>query len=177
MMNLNDYMTFSQKSAKLIISLFLFFTLFSTDIFSQTEQGSDSNVQQEDSTTFVMQKSPLGAVLRSALLPGFGQYYNEAYWKIPVIWGTIYYFADIWVKNNDKYKYYKNLYNESGQTTEAYKTNRDFYRDQRDEFAIYIGLAYFLNLVDAYVDAQLFDFDVSENQHIPVYQLNMRIKL
>ena len=170
-------MTFSLKSVKLIISLLLFVTIFQTEILSQTEQGGESNVQQGDSTTFVMQKSPWGAVLRSAILPGFGQYYNESYWKIPVVWGSIYYFASIWVKNDNKYVDYKNLYNESGQSKDVYKTNRDFYRDQRDLFAIYIGLAYVLNLVDAYVDAHLFYFDVSENQHTATYQLNMRIKL
>ena len=49
------------------------------------------------------------------------------------------------------------------QNSDAYKRNRNFYRDQRDLVAIYMGLVYLLNLVDAYVDAALFDFNVSEN--------------
>ncbi len=28
-----------------------------------------------------------------------------------------------------------------------------------------LGLTYFLNLIDAYVDAHLFDFDISINQY------------
>ena len=40
---------------------------------------------------------------------------------------------------------------------------RNFYRDQRDLFTIYMGITYLLQLVDAYVDAHLFDFTVQEN--------------
>ena len=39
---------------------------------------------------------------------------------------------------------------------------RDFYHDQRDEFILYLGLTYILNIVDAYVGATLYDFDVSD---------------
>ncbi len=69
-----------------------------------------------------------------------------------------------WIDNNNKYIDYKNLYIQTGGNGSInYKLYRDFYRDQRDEFAIYIVLTYFLNLVDAYVDAHLFDFSVNEN--------------
>ena len=44
------------------------------------------------------------------------------------------------------------------------KTAREFYRDNRDVYLFYLVLAYFLNIVDAYVDAHLFDFDVSEDK-------------
>ena len=43
-----------------------------------------------------------------------------------------------------------------------YKNLREFYRDQRDQFYLYAGLVYLINIVDAYVDAHLFDFDVSD---------------
>ena len=32
-------------------------------------------------------KSALGAVLRSAVIPGWGQFYNESYLKVPVVVG------------------------------------------------------------------------------------------
>jgi hypothetical protein len=41
---------------------------------------------------------------------------------------------------------------------------------------IYIGLAYFLNLVDAYVDAQLFDFTVKENNMTREPWLNIKVR-
>jgi hypothetical protein len=112
-------------------------------------------------TGFVMQKSPWGAVLRSAVIPGLGQFYNESYWKIPVIWGVGALFISGWVYNNNLYKDYKDLFIETGNTT--YLDYRDFYRDQRDNFTIYLVLLYVLNLVDAYVDAHLYDFTVEED--------------
>lgn len=120
-----------------------------------TEESSPSD------TVFVMQKSPWGAVARSAILPGLGQFYNESYWKIPVIWGVGALFISGWVYNNNLYKDYKDLFIESGNNT--YLSYRDFYRDQRDNFTIYLALLYLLNLVDAYVDAHLYDFTVEED--------------
>lgn len=112
-------------------------------------------------TGFVMQKSPWGAVARSAIIPGLGQFYNESYWKIPVIWGVGALFISGWVYNNNLYKDYKDLFIETGNNT--YLSYRDFYRDQRDNFTIYLALLYILNLVDAYVDAHLYDFTVEED--------------
>jgi len=120
-----------------------------------TEESSPSD------TVFVMQKSPWGAVARSAILPGLGQFYNESYWKIPVIWGVSALFISGWVYNNNLYNDYKDLFIENGNNT--YLSYRDFYRDQRDNFTIYLVLLYMLNLVDAYVDAHLYDFTVEED--------------
>ncbi|MDP4220294.1 MAG: DUF5683 domain-containing protein, partial [Bacteroidota bacterium] len=39
---------------------------------------------------------------------------------------------------------------------------REFYRDDRDKFYIYAALVYIANLLDAYISAHLFDFDVSD---------------
>lgn len=156
-----------------ILILLIFVTL---SVYSQTEQDTTRNVQTNDSL-FVMQKSPWGAVLRSAIVPGFGQFYNESYWKIPVVWGLIGYFAYVWIDNNDSYNRYNDLYVQSDFTNSRYRELRDFFRDQRDEFAIYIGLTYFLQLVDAYVDAHLFDFDVTPDPITRTPQLGIKFYL
>lgn len=119
-----------------------------------------------------MQKSPWGAVIRSAVFPGWGQIYNESYWKAPVVWGVMGWFVYNWIDNNNKYIDYKNLYINTNQSKA--RDYRDFYRDQRDQFAIYIVLTYFLNLVDAYVDAHLFDFSVDENYLTKTKMINVR---
>lgn len=128
-----------------------------------------------------MQKSATGALLRSAILPGWGQFYNESYWKIPIIWGVSGWFIYMWIDRNDNYKYYQNLYNisliESSNGEERYKEFRDFYRDDRDLFAVYLGLTYFLNLIDAYVDAHLFDFDLGFNNYTQKPELRLKINL
>jgi hypothetical protein len=119
-----------------------------------------------------MQKSPWGAVVRSAIVPGFGQFYNESYWKIPIIWGTAALLVSGWVYNNNLYQDNRTLYIQTG--NKDYEFNRDFYRDQRDNFTIYLSLLYLLNLVDAYVDAHLFDFNVDEDIATQSPRLNFR---
>ncbi len=141
--------------------------------FAQQISLPQKNNSSLDSV-FVMTKSPWGAVLRSAILPGWGQFYNESYVKIPIIWGLGAWFIYNWNWNNKNYQQYKNLYIQTN--NENYKTVRDLYHDQRDLFSIYMGLTYFLNLVDAYVDAELFDFTVKENNYSGQPMLNLRIK-
>jgi len=154
-----------------ILSLII---LLNLSLFSQ----QDTTVIQDTTTTissdiFVMQKSPWGAVARSAIIPGWGQIYNESYWKAPVVLGVMGWFVYAWIDNNNNYIDYKNLYAQTG--TSLYLDYRDFYRDQRDEFAIYLVLTYFLNLVDAYVDAHLFDFSVGEDYMTGAKMLNIRV--
>lgn len=177
MMNLKDYSSYLRLSANTIIKILLLLLILTTAVFAQTEQDSTGNVQTNEDSVFVMEKSPWGAVLRSAVLPGFGQFYNESYWKIPVVWGFIGYFVYVWIDNNDSYKKYRDLYVQSDFSNSNYKDLRDFYKDQRDEFAIYIGLTYFLQLVDAYVDAHLFDFNVTPDPVTRTPQLEVRFFL
>ena len=169
-------MNYSILSRNLIIKIFLVLFLICGSIPAQTEQDSTQGVQQPDSI-FVMTKSAWGAVLRSAVLPGLGQIYNESYWKVPIVWGFLGYYASIWIDQDKLYNKYRDLYIESSYQNAKYKSYRDAYRNQRDEFAVYFGLAYFLNLVDAYVDAHLFDFDVSADLLTRLPQLNIRIPL
>lgn len=124
-------------------------------------------------TTFVMQKSAWGAVLRSALLPGLGQIYNQSYWKAPIVWGVGGWFIYNYIQNNKDYKNYQRLYLTS--PTSQNRVNRDFYRDQRDLFAMYLAFTYLATLVDAYVDAHLFDFSVTEDFYRQQPMLNIRM--
>ncbi len=133
-------------------------------------------------TEFKMKKSPWKAVAYSAILPGAGQLYNESYWKIPIIAGLGGYFVYEWIKNNNSYLDYKQLYVDS-QTPQNPSGNlqlqslREFYRDQRDNFIIYSLILYVVNLIDAYVDAQLYDFSVSDKIKLGVLKKENLIKL
>jgi hypothetical protein len=115
-------------------------------------------------------KSPGTAVLLSAILPGAGQVYTGRYWKVPIVLGFCGYFAYEVIKLNDSYKSAQGKYTESvnkgennGQGSAQLVYERDFYRDERDRFGFYFLLTYLLNIVDAYVDASLFGFDVGDN--------------
>ena len=173
-----NYLTSSGRITTKIIFFLLLLTFASAKSYSQSEQIKSDSVQT-DTAKFEMKKSPWGAVLRSAIIPGFGQLYNESYWKIPVVWGTLGYLGYLWIDRNDLYKTYRDLYNQSLIDSETGNGNyyrlREDYKDQRDLVAVFIGLTYFLNLVDAYVDAHLFDFDVSEGNGISMINFNMRI--
>lgn len=157
----------------LIIHILFSFTIFAQDSTLTNDTGNVND------TVFVMHKSPWGAVLRSAIIPGWGQIYNESYIKAPVIWGISAWLVYNWLGNNKDYKHYKDLYlqDPTGRLAKNYQSLRNFYRDQRDLFTIYLSLTYVLNLVDAYVDAHLFDFSVEENKLTRTPMLNLKLRL
>jgi len=116
------------------------------------------------------EKSTTLAIALSAVAPGAGQLYSGRYLSIPVIWGFGYYFWTQYDKQNRRYHDYDNQFtasvladtvNHAGNAD--FKRIRDIYRDDRDRFAIYLGMTYLLNIVDAYVGAALYGFDVSPN--------------
>lgn len=165
-------MNYSKLLIKLTAKILLIFLLVS--VSNPCQEKSEEEISSD--TIFVMQRSPWGAVVRSAVVPGFGQFYNESYWKIPIIWGTAALLVSGWVYNNDLYKDNSNLYIQTSDPfyKAYYKNSRDFYRDQRDLFTIYLSLLYLLNLVDAYVDAHLFDFNVDEDLATQSPRINFR---
>lgn len=115
--------------------------------------------------------SPRKASLYSAILPGLGQAYNEKYWKIPIIYGgavALGLAVDFYA---ERYSFYRrNLLiqqesgtNELGVSERRLEMATNKMRRQRDFFIIMSGLAYFINIVDAHIDAHLKGFDMSEN--------------
>ena len=117
--------------------------------------------------------SPHKASVYSALLPGAGQVYNKKYWKVPIIYAGIG-SAGYFVYDNDlKYNQYRDAYlsRKEGGTDEYIDiytegqliTIMEYYERNRDLSYIMAAAIYFLNIVDASVDAHLFDFDVSDD--------------
>jgi hypothetical protein len=172
-MNWKDCLNFSKSSINLITKIFFIAFIFSASVIAQIESSENDTIKRD--SVFESTKSPWTAVLMSAVVPGAGQIYNESYWKAPLIWGLTGWLVYNWVDNNKNYKSNRDLYAQTGD--EDFRTLRSFYRDQRDVFAIYLGLTYVLNLVDAYVDAQLFDFTVEEDFLIRQPRLNIRFYL
>jgi hypothetical protein len=128
-------------------------------LFRDTVVGPASSAA--DTGAFHPTKSAWLAVGLSALVPGAGQIYDESYWKVPVIWGVGGYWIYEWGQLNNKYHEYGDLYDQTHNQT--YQSVRDFYHDERDKFAWFLGALYVLNLADAFVSAQLYDFTVSPN--------------
>ena len=131
-------------------------------------QGSDSTARGTDTLRHAAlpRKTPALAMLCSAVLPGAGQFYNQSYWKVPVVLGLGLYFASTWLDQNRRTQDFREKYAASLAavpsdpfTSDTYLRERDFYKQQRDTFAWYFVILYLVNIADAYVDASLFDFD------------------
>lgn len=147
-------------------------------IFVQSNSFAQSPTIDSDSVK-MRYKSPSGAMLRSALVPGWGQLYNESYWKVPVMFGVFTSLAYVANWYHLKYVDYRGRYIQSTydleqntilenddlfmRTHRFNKTAREFYRDNRDVFIFYLAISYFLNIVDAYVDAHLYGFNVDSS--------------
>ncbi len=147
---------------------------FSLVVFNLMNPGTAS-ASEPDSLSLKSKKRANRTALSSAVLPGLGQAINKKYWKIPVIYagfGTLVYFIDF---NNGYYHKFKTAYlyrNDSDPSTiddyprysnDDLKVRKDYYRRNRDLCYILSGVLYTMNVIDAYVDAQLLDFDVSDN--------------
>jgi len=124
--------------------------------------------EQAQQSSVSMTKSPALAVGLSAILPGAGQFYNESYWKVPIVVGLGAYFVSGWIRNDNLAEDYRIQYEESKTEEDpdgdgTLLSTRDFYKNQRDTFVWYFVILYVANLVDAYVDANLYDFDVGDD--------------
>jgi len=140
---------------------------------SQQEQEVSIDAPESSSVERAVTKSPLGAVVRSAILPGWGQYYNESWLKVPVVWGLMGFLVYGILLEHDRFINYEALYAASITLDRPsgdlrYKQFREFYRDRRDTYAWWAFVSYLVQIADAYVDAALFDFDVSEETALRV---------
>ena len=127
------------------------------------------------------------AALYSAILPGLGQAYNGKYWKIPIVYaaiGTSGYFIYYWYDFYDELRTaYLARTDSDPETIDAlyayipsdeillqYVDNTKRYSDL---LVVVTSVVYILNIVDAVVDAHLYDFNVSDDLslHIQPYML------
>lgn len=124
---------------------------------------------------------PRTVLLRSLILPGWGQATNKQYWVIPIVYaaavGGVY---TIWW-NNDRYKFYKSFLSQIiiEKKTEVYipvkgELRGPFvqtqiepavkaYRRQRDLSWIGIAVGWTLQAIQANVSAHLKGFDMTED--------------
>ncbi len=120
--------------------------------------------------------SPHKAVIRSLIIPGWGQVYNHKIWKVPIIYGALGLLGDAIVFNNKYYKEFLQLsiyrnhlitpkpgdpyYNEfvaykaAGYSDQAIYNAKDGYRRNRDLSILGVVVFWGVNAVDAYIDAK-----------------------
>lgn len=111
-------------------------------------------------------------VTRRAFVPGWGQWTNRAYWKIPVVWGGLGFMAyqtrttaNLYLEYRDAYRWRTDNDPTTvdpfvGTDTEAsLLQKRDLLRRSRDAYVLLSLAAYGLQILDAHVDAHLKAFD------------------
>jgi len=110
--------------------------------------------------------SPKKAIMFALVLPGLGQAYNRKFYKMPIVWAALGGAGYAVAYNTRNYKAasfdYANL---PDNTNERYLR---FWRRNMELSYIALLAVYALQVVDAYVDAQLYNWDVSENLAIGV---------
>lgn len=154
-------------------------------------QKNDSIASGRDWKTW--RPDPKRALWLAVVLPGAGQIYNRKYWKLPIVYGGFVgcIYAMQW--NNQMYHDYSQAYIDlvdndpstqsynqflhlgteiNSRNAERYKSlfkkRKDYYRRYRDlSFFILVGV-YGLSIIDAYVDASLSEFDISDDLSLRV---------
>ena len=153
--------------------------------FSKKEMKQDWSTWRPD---------PKRALWLALVIPGGGQIYNRKYWKLPLVYGGFIgcMYAINW--NNTMYKDYSQAYidlmdNDPNTqsynqflhlgmkiTTEADKKRfEDIFRKRKDKYRRWRDLSFFvmlgvyaLSVIDAYVDAELSVFDISDDLSLKV---------
>ncbi len=127
---------------KLLVSVWSYILLFgAANIRAQAADDSSRAVS-------VKTNSPNKAMIRSALMPGLGQWYNKKKFKAILVLG-----GELGLMVNAVYQNQQAVRSQSEEERAFYVNNRSL------SLWWFFGI-YLLNIFDAYVDAQLMDFDV-----------------
>lgn len=132
---------------------------------------------------------PIRVLWMGAIIPGYGQIINKKYWKLPIVYAGFLGFAYTISWNSIRYQAYKNAYRDiidsdettnsfldilpKGYTVDSYggvsaytsKLNAGMEKSRYNrDLSVIASIAYYgITLVDAFVDAQLFDFDINND--------------
>jgi len=169
------------------IAFFLSILFFSETIFSQSDSIIKNNPDTliykdgKEITTFSKKKkSSSRAALFSAVLPGAGQVYNGKYWKVPIVYSALGTAAFLFQFNNKQYHKFLTGYQQRIDTsldetifnediaTDVLLQYKNSTRRNRDLSVVIFLAVYGLNIIDATVDAELSDFDVSEDLSLKI---------
>ena len=127
--------------------------------------------------------NPKRALWLALVLPGAGQIYNRKYWKLPLVYGGFVgcVYAMRW--NDQMYHDYSQAYldiSDDDPNTQSYNqflhlgkaitkenmaTYQNLFKQRKDRYLLGV---YALSVIDAYVDASLSEFDISNNLSLRV---------
>ena len=160
--------------------------LTAKDTLALLQLQKESKKIKRDWTTW--KPNPKRAMWLAIVLPGAGQIYNRKYWKLPIFYGGFLGCAYAMRWNNQMYADYAQAYIDimddnpntnsfnqflhlgsqiTDQNIDRYK---ELFRKRKDRFRRWRDLSFFcmigvygLSIIDAYVDASLSQFDISDD--------------
>jgi hypothetical protein len=179
------------------LKLIFFFILFipAANLLAQNNSAiiktvKDTTVKKEKINIFKIDTSkpynPRIAIKRSLILPGWGQFTNKKYWKMPIVLGALGTTGYIFFRNIKQFKEanaaFKNASdgntandNEIPEPYYSVRTNPDRIKTFRNQvrqnidYSVLFFIAFWgLNVADAAVDAHLKTFDVSDNLSLQI---------
>ena len=151
------------KSLKNAVCLFFFIFLLTQPSYAANQEISKGLAPTDSIKSAVFKsKSPLGALWRSVAFPGWGQLYNKKYFKAGLTFGAEVTFLTLmaieWKRTDDQKRIFDSL--PLSHPDKQYEYNLyKYYRDQRSLYLWSSLATIFISMFDAYVDAQLYDFD------------------
>ena len=160
----------------------------SAPVLKESEVPADSLKKEIDQKIWV--PNPTKATWLALVIPGGGQIYNRKYWKLPIFYGGFAGCAYALTWNSKLYKDYSTAYKDAmngnmqsssitdllppgykiseTQLKELLRKRKDTYRRYRDlSIFAFIGV-YLLSVIDAYVDAELSNFDITPDLSMKV---------
>ena len=160
----------------------------SAPVLKESEVPADSLKKENDQKIWV--PNPTKATWLALVIPGGGQIYNRKYWKLPIFYGGFAGCAYALTWNSKMYKDYSTAYKDAmngnmqsssitdllppgykiseTQLKELLRKRKDTYRRYRDlSIFAFIGV-YLLSVIDAYVDAELSNFDITPDLSMKV---------
>jgi Family of unknown function (DUF5683) len=175
--------------------IFLALLAPATKLFAQkdsavTKTVKDTTAKKQKINILKIDKAkpydPRVAIRRSLIIPGWGQYTNKKYWKMPIVLGALGATTYIFFRNIGQFKEANNAYKNAidGDTgndkeipepyysvrlyPERIKNFRNQVRQNVDYSVLFFIVFWGLNVADAAVDAHLKTFDVSDNLSLQI---------
>lgn len=149
------------------------------------------SAHENDTIPAKWKPSPYRAVWMAAILPGAGQIYNRSYWKLPIVYGGLMGCVYAISYTQTRFDTYKAAYRDiltdevlstdpkrsynailpkgydiermggRSRYTQTLDNQQNTFRRYRDISIVATLVVYGLSIIDAYVDAQLFDFEMT----------------
>ena len=196
MKNWSGFTNFSSLFPKLLIVFLCIITTVSAQNRDGNGSGSENENKRSNTSTVednqtdeqnIMPDSlpaPKSVMLKSAMVPGWGQVVNEQVWKVPIVYGMLgtlvwnsvrltkrfhdfraaAFNAQVEGTDMDDMRFGPTPEFLQGDFSERFlRSRRDELRNNRDLMFIIIGVAYGLNVLDAYVFAHMKTFNVSDD--------------